>query len=322
MSLVVQPDPTVHADPAMNMHEGVRLTVRSRYLEVPRFIHASAILVLPPLGTAVAAWLAVQQGVSMLNLLLFFTMYAVSFIGITVGYHRLYTHRAFKTYDTVRFILGVFGATACQGPVNYWVSNHRRHHRFTDKAGDIHSPYIHESRELSGWRSFWHSHIAWTFNHEISNTAVAAPDLIRDPVAKVVNSTYYVWVVASFLLPAAIGGWATQSWSGAFSGLLWGGLVRLFVIYHSIHSITSLAHMWGDQDYKGQNHSRNNFILSLFTWGEAWHNNHHTFPGSAMFGLRWWQIDFGGYVIRILRIIGLAWEVKVPTKEMIETGKV
>jgi stearoyl-CoA desaturase (Delta-9 desaturase) len=245
-------------------------------------------------------------------------MYAVSFIGITVGYHRHFTHRAFKAPNFVRLVLGAFGATACQGPVNYWVSNHRRHHRFTDKPGDIHSPYIQGDQPLRGFKRFWHSHIGWTFSHEISNTAVAAPDLIRDPVARFVTSTYYYWIVLSFALPAAIGGLVTQSWHGALTGFLWGGLVRLFVIYHSIHSITSLAHLWGYQTYKSENYARNNFLIALLTWGEGWHNNHHTFPGSAMFGLRWWQVDLGAYVIRILRIFGLAWDVKVPTSEMRE----
>lgn len=315
MSLVSH-DASVRADPAMNIQQSARLTVKSRYLEVPRFVHASAILVLPTLGVAVAAWHSIAHGVSSLDLTLFFVMYAVSFIGITVGYHRHFTHRSFKSFGPVRFVMGVFGSTACQGPVTYWVSNHRRHHRFTDKPGDIHSPYIHEDKPLSGWRSFWHSHIGWTFSHDISNTAVAAPDLMHDRVARMVSKSYYAWVALSFLLPMAIGGAATGTWTGAFTGLLWGGLVRLFVIYHSIHAITSLAHMWGHQTYKGENHARNNFLLSLFTWGEAWHNNHHTFPGSAMFGLHWWQVDFGGYVIRLLRFVGLAWDVKVPPTEM------
>ncbi|UXY13620.1 fatty acid desaturase [Chitiniphilus purpureus] len=312
----VQQDASVRADPAMNIQDGARLTVKSRYLEVPRLVHASAILVLPTLGTALALWYALDHGVSGLDLALFAVMYVVSFVGITVGYHRHFTHRAFKTHDPIRFILGVFGSTACQGPVNYWVSNHRRHHRYTDQPGDIHSPYIQGETPLHGWRRFWHSHIGWTFSHDISNTAVAAPDLIRDPVARTVTSTYYLWVALGFALPAAIGGLVTQSWAGALSGLLWGGLVRLFVIYHSIHAITSLAHMWGHQTYKGGNHARNNFLMSIFTWGEAWHNNHHTFPGSAMFGLRWWQIDLGGYVIQLLRLLGLAWDVRVPPAHM------
>lgn len=312
----VQPDASVRSDPAMNFQERAALTVKSRHLEIPRMVHATAILILPVLGLAAAAWYVANYGISTLDLTLFVVMYAVSFIGITVGYHRHFTHRSFKSFGAVRFILGVFGSTACQGPVNYWVSNHRRHHRFTDKPGDIHSPYIQGDKPLHGWQRFWHSHIGWTFSHEISNTAVAAPDLIRDPVARTISSTYYLWLVLGFVLPAAIGGLATQTWTGAFTGLLWGGLVRLFVIYHSIHAITSLAHMWGHQTYKGENQARNNFLMSILTWGEAWHNNHHTFPGSAMFGLHWWQIDFGGYVIRLLRLVGLAWDVKVPPPAM------
>ncbi len=312
----VQHDASVRADPAMNLQERAKLTIRSSYLEVPRLIHASLILILPTVGMVAAIVLAAQHGISTVDLWLFFSMYAIAFIGITVGYHRHFTHRSFKTYPFIRFLLGVFGSTACQGPVNYWVSNHRRHHRFTDKQGDVHSPYIHGQHELHGWRRFWHSHIGWTFSHEISNTAVAAPDLIKDPVVRQINATYYVWVVLSFLVPALIGWLATRSAGGAFSGFLWGGLVRLFVTYHSIHAITSLAHMWGYQKYGSDNQSRNNFWLSIPTWGESWHNNHHAFPGSAMFGLHWWQIDLGGYAICLLRSLGLAWDVRVPSTEI------
>jgi stearoyl-CoA desaturase (delta-9 desaturase) len=312
----VRPDVSVCEDPAMNLQEAAKLTVKSRHLEIPRLVHASAILFLPAAAVFVAVWETFHRGVSALDLTLFFVMYAISFTGITVGYHRHFTHRSFKSYNTIRFLLGVCGSTACQGPLNYWVSNHRRHHRFTDKPGDIHSPYIKGETQLHGWRRLWHSHVGWTFSHDISNTAVAAPDLIKDPVARAVSKTYYLWLALGFALPAAVGGLATQSWYGAFTGLLWGGLVRLFVIYHSIHAITSLAHMWGSQKYECKNQSRNNFVLSLITWGEAWHNNHHTFPGSAMFGLHWWQIDLGGYVIRLLRLLGLAWEVRVPPTQM------
>jgi stearoyl-CoA desaturase (Delta-9 desaturase) len=308
----------VEVEPEMNLKGSAQLTVRSSYLEVPRLVHATLILVLPTLGVFVAIWLLFHGGVTRLDVCLFAVMYCISFIGITVGYHRYFTHVSFKTSSLVKVILGTAGSTACQGPVNYWVSNHRRHHRFTDKEGDIHSPHYLNGQQLKGLRGFWHSHIGWTFVHEISNTAVAAPDLLRDRTTKWVNDTYYVWVAASFLVPTVIGGAVSHSWRGALTGLIWGGLVRLFVTYHSIHTITSLAHLWGKKEFRDDNQSRNNIWLSIFTWGESWHNNHHTFPGSAMFGLKWWQVDLGGYVIRGMQALRLVWGVRVPSNSVIE----
>lgn len=307
----------VDQNPAMNTLTQAKLTVVSGRLERVRRIHAFMILVPPVFGAALAAWLAWRNGVSTTALVLLAVFFYWTFIGITVGYHRHFTHRSFQSPALVRFLLGVAGSMACQGPVNYWVSNHRRHHMFTDKDQDIHSPHVFRSRRLQFWSGFWHSHVAWTFNHQISNTAVAAPDLLRDPVARRINATYYLWVALGFLLPAAIGGFMAQSWYGALEGLLWGGAVRLVLTYHWINTITSLAHMFGYQDFDNGDQSRNNLWLSIPTMGESWHNNHHSFPGSAAFGLRWWQIDLGLYVIYGLRLFGLAHDIKRPPSRLI-----
>lgn len=307
----------VDKNPAMNTITEAKLTVVSGRLERARRIHAFMILVPPVFGAALAAWLAWENGVSTTALVLLAVFFYWTFIGITVGYHRHFTHRSFQSPAIVRFLLGVAGSMACQGPVNYWVSNHRRHHMFTDKDQDIHSPHVFRSRRLQFWSGFWHSHVAWTFNHQISNTAVAAPDLLRDPVARHVNATYYLWVALGFLLPTAIGGLMANSWYGALEGLLWGGAVRLVLTYHWINTITSLAHMFGYQDFDNGDQSRNNIWLSIPTMGESWHNNHHSFPGSAAFGLRWWQIDLGLYVIYGLKLFGLARDIKRPPSDLI-----
>jgi stearoyl-CoA desaturase (delta-9 desaturase) len=312
-----QAEPTVDKNPAMNMVTGAKLTVVSRKLERVRRVHAFMILVPPIAGTALAAALAWEHGVSRTALALLAVFFYWTFIGITVGYHRHFTHKSFQSPAFVRFLLGVAGSMACQGPVNYWVSNHRRHHMFTDKDEDIHSPHVFRAKRLGFWSGFWHSHVAWTFNHQISNTAVAAPDLIRDPVARRVNETYYLWVVLSFLIPTVVGGLVAQSWYGALEGLLWGGAVRLFLTYHWINTITSLAHIFGYQDFANGDQSRNNIWLCLPTMGESWHNNHHSFPGSAAFGLRWWQVDLGLYVIYGLRVLGLASDIKRPPSDLV-----
>ena len=307
---MVKDDGTIDQNPAMNFIQEAKLTVSSPYLERIRLIHAFLIFVPPILGTAVACYLAVRNGVSIVALWLLAFFFFASFIGITVGYHRHFTHKSFKAGPVVRFLLGICGSMACQGPVNYWVSNHRRHHMFTDKDRDIHSPYVHDGKRLDFWKGLWYSHIAWTFKHEVSNTAVAAPDLIKDSLARKVNTTYYVWVTASFVAPTVIGGFAAGTWYGALEGFLWGGAVRLFLTYHLVHTITSLAHIFGYQDFDNDDQSRNNIWLAIPTMGESWHNNHHSFPGAATFGLTWWQVDLGAYFIYLLRFLGLAWDVR------------
>jgi stearoyl-CoA desaturase (delta-9 desaturase) len=309
--------PEIDRNPAMNMIREAKLTVVNARLERARKIHAFLIFVPPIVGTALAVALAWQHGVSRTALILLAFFFYWTFIGITVGYHRHYTHKSFQSPDFVRFLLGVAGSMACQGPVNYWVSNHRRHHMFTDQDDDIHSPHIFRSQRLGFWRGLWHSHVAWTFNHQISNTAVAAPDLIKDGVARSVNATYYVWVALGFVLPTVIGGVVARSWYGALEGFLWGGAVRLFLTYHWINTITSLAHIFGYQDFRNGDQSRNNIWLCIPTMGESWHNNHHSFPGSAAFGLKWWQLDLGLYVIYLLKVLGLARDVKRPPADLI-----
>jgi stearoyl-CoA desaturase (delta-9 desaturase) len=300
----------IDQNPPMNLIKEASLTVSSPHLERVRQIHAFMIFIPPIVLTALAIYLGVERGVSSTAIWLLVGFFLANFIGVTVGYHRHFTHRSFKAWSIVRFALGVCGSMACEGPVNYWVSNHRRHHMFTDKDRDIHSPHIHAGRRLGFWAGLWHSHIAWTFRHEVSNTAIAAPGLLRDPVAKAVSSTYYVWVAAGFVLPALIGGYVSGTWYGAVEGFLWGGAVRLFLTYQLVHTITSLAHIFGYQDFNNGDQSRNNIWLAIPTFGEAWHNNHHSFPGSATFGHKWWQVDLGAYFIFLLKLLGLAWDVK------------
>jgi len=289
-----------------------RLGVRAESLNRPQRVHATAILVLPTIGAVLAGWLAFQYGVSRAALLSCVVMYSVSWIGITVGYHRYFSHRSFRAAPLVEAMLGIFGSIACQGPLNYWVSNHRRHHQCSDQEGDIHSPHIRGTTPIKSWVGFLHSHIGWTFSHEITNTAVIAKDIMTNPLAARVNKLYYLWIALGFLVPGAVCGLVTGTWYAFFEGVLWGGFVRLLLCYHSTNTITSLTHLFGSQPFKSRDQSRNNLWLALPTWGEAWHNNHHAFPTSAIFGLNWWQFDLGAIFIRSLQAAGLAWDVRRP----------
>lgn len=293
------------------------LTIEQGTLRKPQRVHALAISIVPLAGVIVAITLATQIGMSAVDVGLLIGMYVVTMLGISVGYHRLFSHRAFKATKPVRVGLAIAGSMAAQGSVVYWVSNHRRHHQYTDRPGDIHSPYYDGEKTLGAIRGFWHSHMGWTFNHEMTNALLFAKDLYRDQAIVFVNRHYYLWVLLGLVIPSVLGGMITGTWLGSVTGLLWGGLVRMFLCYHFTNGIDSVTHIFGRQPFKTQDHSTNNAIWALPTMGEGWHNNHHAFPTSAVFGLTKWQIDPGAWLIRGLEKVGWAWDVKLPTPTMI-----
>ncbi len=293
------------------------ITVEQGRLRKPQRIHAVAIAVIPAIGTAAALWLAVTQGVSTLDLALAAVFYTITMLGISVGYHRLFSHRSFKTVKPIRIALAIAGSMAAQGSVVYWISNHRRHHQYTDKPGDIHSPYMDDTREMGIIEGFWHSHMGWTFDHKMTNALMYAKDLYRDPAISRVNRMYYVWVFGGLIVPALIGGLMTQSWWGAFTAFLWGGLVRMFLCYHFTNGIDSITHIFGTRPFASGDHSTNNSLWALPTMGEGWHNNHHSFPSSAIFGLQWWQLDPGAWLLYGLKAFGLVWDIQRPSRKMI-----
>jgi stearoyl-CoA desaturase (Delta-9 desaturase) len=294
-----------------------RAYVLRRQGGLPQRLHAGAILAVPTAAAAVATWQVIHDGVRLWQPALAVLSYALVMIGITVGFHRLLSHRAFHAPPVVQWVLVILGSMAMQGPPVYWVSNHRRHHQFADVAGDPHSPHHANGRSLEGWRGFWHAHVGWTFSHELTNSAFFCKDLLRDPAIMRINRGYYGWVAAGLLIPVAIGGLLSGGPSGMWNGLLWGAGIRLFISYHLTSSINSITHLFGYRSFPTAEHSRNNLWLGLPTLGEAWHNNHHAFPGSAIFGLSWWEIDIGAAVIRLLEMVGLAHNVRRPSAEMI-----
>jgi stearoyl-CoA desaturase (delta-9 desaturase) len=298
-----------------------RVTLRSAQALAAQRKHALAILILPALGTAVAVALAATRGISWLDIGLLAAMYCLTITGITVGFHRFLAHRAFRAGPVTKAVLVILGSMAAQGPAVYWVSNHRRHHQHSDRPGDPHSPFFDGETPLGFWRGLWHAHAGWTFGHELTNAVVFAKDLLRDPEIGRLNQLYYTWVLFGVALPAAVGGIVSMSWYGALSGLLWGGFVRLFTTYHGTNSINSITHRFGSRPFNTREFSRNNAWLIFPTGGEAWHNNHHAFPASAIFGLEWWQVDVGGIIVRLLQALGLVWDVKRPSAETIASRR-
>ncbi|MDQ3802671.1 MAG: acyl-CoA desaturase [Acidobacteriota bacterium] len=296
-----------------------RRVVSSPYLHKLQRRHFLLFDILPLLGTAAAVgvWWFVQPPTTT-DLALFFTLWALTGFALSIGYHRLFTHRAFKTYTPVRVLLIVFGNMAARSTMITWTSQHRRHHELADHDGDVHSPNLHGHTLLGRLRGLWYSHFTWMLEHDYPNVVHYVPDLLADkPVAKA-DRMYYRWIILGLGVPAVIGGVVTQSWMGALTGFLWGGVVRQFVVAQQVSALNSLTHMFGARPFKmSDNNSRNNGLFGVVTWGEGWHNNHHAFPASANFGFRWYQFDPGYLVIRLMELVGLAWDVRRPTREQV-----
>jgi stearoyl-CoA desaturase (Delta-9 desaturase) len=244
-------------------------------------------------------------------------VYLVTALGITVGFHRMLTHRAFETYRPVKYVLAVFGSMAVQGDVISWVSDHRKHHAFTDEEGDPHSPHVGHGQ---GWRAalrgLFHAHVGWLFVHNSGAEARRfAPDLLEDRGMRLISRAFIPLVGVSLLVPFALGYLLSGELAGALTALLWGGLVRVFLVHHVTWSINSICHFFGRRRFETDDESTNVLWLALPSLGESWHHNHHAFPRSAIHGLRWWEIDVTGLVIRAMQRIGLAWNVVRITPE-------
>ena len=257
-----------------------------------------------------AAWRAWGGALRWSDLVVLAIVYALTGLGVTVGFHRLFTHRSFKTGRTLRFLLAALGSAAIEGPLIEWVSNHRKHHHFSDEAGDPHSPHHHGSGLRGALRGLLHAHLGWILKGDAAATPERyAKDLLADPVAPFVDRTFAIWVLAGLALPFALGASLTGSLAGGLTGLLWGGAVRIFLLHHATFSINSLCHFFGRRPFDTGDESRNLAWLALPTFGEAWHNNHHAFPTSARHGQPRWQLDPSWWVIAALARRGLIWDV-------------
>jgi stearoyl-CoA desaturase (Delta-9 desaturase) len=269
------------------------------------------VFALPPAALALAGWLAWGGSLHWQDVLVLAITYTLTGLGITVGYHRLFTHRSFKTTRAVRALLAVLGSMAVEGPVLEWVATHRKHHRFSDHPGDPHSPHVDHA---PGWRGtlqgLWHAHAGWMLRgKDRPNPARYAKDLLADRDLRVISRTFPLWVLVGLALPFGLGAALTGSVAGGLTGLLWGGAVRIFLLHHVTFAINSLCHSFGRRPFATRDRSRNLAWLAPLAFGEAWHNNHHAFPTSARHGLRRWELDPGGWLIAVLERSHLAWDV-------------
>ena len=276
-----------------------------------------AVTGLPVIALLVAVWLSWGGDLHWQDLAVLAATYVLTGLGVTAGYHRLFTHRSFKTGRALRVVFAVLGSMAVEGPVLEWVATHRKHHRFSDRPGDPHSPHLHESTGLRGaLRGLGHAHIGWIFRGgDQANPARYAKDLLADRDLRFISRTFPLWVVAGLALPLGLGLALTGSLRGGLTGLLWGGAVRILVLHHATYSINSLCHFFGRRPFATGDESRNLAWLAPLSLGEAWHNNHHAFPTSARHGLGRFQADPSAWIIGGLERLGLAWDVVRITPE-------
>jgi stearoyl-CoA desaturase (delta-9 desaturase) len=265
-------------------------------------------VVVPFLGLIAAVALLWQSWVDWVDLAIMAGLYFAYGAGITVGYHRLLTHRSFNTYKPVEYGFAVVGSMGLQGGVLDWVADHRKHHAHTDQEGDPHSPHVGHGEGLSG---LWHAHTGWLFEtHGQADWKKYARELYEDRNMKRINRLFPLFALLSLLIPTALGyvlhGFTLE---GALRGLVWGGLVRAFFLHHITWSINSVCHYFGRRRFDVEDQSTNVAWLALPSLGEAWHHNHHAFPRSAVHGLKWWEVDVSALIIAALQRVGLAWNV-------------
>lgn len=276
-------------------------------------------IIVPFLGLIAAVIMIWNSPFSWLNLSLFLGGYVLTTLGVTIGYHRLFTHKSFKARRSLTAVLGVLGSMAVQGSILEWVSTHRRHHQHTDRPEDPHSPHAFGATVGSMLRGMVHAHFGWFFAKAPTRAVMDryVPDLLADPLVVWLSRRFVVWTVLGLVLPAAIGGIVTGSWMGALMALIWGGLLRVFFVHHVSWSVNSVCHLWGRQPFDTHDESRNNLVIGVLAMGEGWHNTHHAFPASARHGLAWWELDVSYWIVRGLAKVGLASQVKVPPAERI-----
>jgi stearoyl-CoA desaturase (delta-9 desaturase) len=280
---------------------------------IAELITIRTFLLVPFLALAAAVPVFWGWGVSWLDLAIGGAFFVVSTLGITVGYHRYFTHGAFRANRALRIALAVAGGLAAQGPVIGWVADHRRHHAFSDREGDPHSPWLFGTSPVALARGFWHAHMGWLFGRDKTNVDRFAPDLAADRDLRVVDRLFPLWVVTSLLLPALLGGLITLSWWGALTAFLWAGLARISFQHHVTWSVNSICHMIGERPFASRDRSANFWPLAILSMGESWHNSHHADPTSARHGVQRGQIDISARVIWAFEKLGWAWQVRWPT---------
>ena len=280
------------------------------------------VTIVPFAGFIYAAAVFWGRGLSPADAGIALAFYLFTGFGVTIGFHRYFTHQSFETNRFLRALLAVAGSMAVQGPVIKWVADHRRHHAFSDRPGDPHSPHLDEGPGLRGVaKGLWHAHLGWMLSDEQTSARRWAPDLLKDGTIVKIDRLFPLWMALTFALPPLFGLAITRTVEGALTAGLWGSLVRVFMLHHVTWSINSICHFYGKRPFDGDDFSTNNWVLSLVSLGESWHNNHHAFPSAAIHGINRTQIDPSGGLIRLLEKIGVARRVKRVTAKQLDVKR-
>ena len=275
-------------------------------------------VIIPMLAVVIGVPIAFVNGwVSVLDLVMLVVIYTVGVHGITIGYHRLFTHDAYKAGPRMRAFLALAGSLAVEGRVVDWVADHRKHHQFSDADGDPHSPWEYGPGTRGLIRGFTHAHVGWLFTYSGTDTQKYAPDLIADKAIDRISKLWPVIAVISMVVPTAIG-YAVDGWAGALQAFFWVTLVRVALVHHMTWSINSVCHVWGKRPFVTRDRSANVAWLAPISGGESWHNYHHADPTSARHGVLRWQMDTSAVMIRIMERAGLVTDAKWPSAQRIE----
>ena len=279
-------------------------------------------VIVPFLAVLAAIPLLWGHGISLRDVILGAVFFAVSGHGITIGFHRYFTHGSFKAKRPLRVALAVAGSLAIQGPVIRWVADHRRHHAFSDDEGDPHSPHRYGPGTKAMLKGLWHSHMGWLFDPEQTSLQRYAPDLLADRDIQRVHRLFPVLAAVSLTAPAVLGGLLSWSITGALTAFFWASLVRVFVLHHTTWSINSLCHTFGERPFKTRDRSTNFWPLALIAMGESWHNMHHADPTAARHGVDRFQVDSSAAFIRMFELAGWAYDVRWPSRARLDARRV
>ena len=277
-----------------------------------------AFMIIPVIGLAAAVRLTWGWGLTLLDVVIATIAYFGTGLGVTVGFHRHFTHKSFKATRPLKVALAVTGSLAFQGSIVSWVADHRRHHAFSDKEGDPHSPWLFGTGPLAIARGFWHAHMGWLFDRDKTNARRFAPDLLADRDIAAVDRQFVLLTAVSLGVPALLGGLLSWSWWGALTAFLWGGLVRVGLLHHVTWSINSICHMAGRRPFGTRDRSANVWWLAVLSFGESWHNLHHADPTCARHGVKRGQIDMSARLIWLFEKFGWVHSVRWPTPQRLE----
>jgi stearoyl-CoA desaturase (delta-9 desaturase) len=278
-------------------------------------------VVLPFVAVLASGFVLWGHGIGVSDLVIAIVMLEVAGHGITVGFHRCFTHGSFKPNRPLKIALAVAGSLAIEGPVIRWVADHRRHHAYSDKPGDPHSPHGHGPGVTGLVKGLWHAHIGWLFDPEQTSMEKYAPDLLADPDLVRVHNMFPRLVAVSLILPALLGLAVTGTFAGMLTAFFWGSLVRVFVLHHVTWSINSLCHTFGNRPFKTRDQSTNFWPLAVISMGESWHNLHHAEPTAARHGVERGQLDSSARLIWLFEKCGWARDVRWPTRERLEKAR-